>query len=84
MQEVYIVSAVRTPICRFGGILADLSPVDLGALAMQAAFKAGIPERVNGYAVDMVYSSGIGHSSQLSDGAADLVLASKEAINSNQ
>ena len=92
MQEAYIVSAVRTPLGRFGGILRDFSPVDLGAHTMraaleqagvsgdaldlyifgnvrraghgqslprQAAFKAGIPERVNGYAVDMVCSSGM-------------------------
>ncbi|MBD0300900.1 MAG: acetyl-CoA C-acyltransferase, partial [Tolypothrix sp. T3-bin4] len=92
MQEAYIVSAVRTPLGRFGGALAGFSPVDLGAHVMraalkqavvsgdaldlyifgnvlraghgqslprQAAFKAGIPERVNGYAVDMVCSSGM-------------------------
>lgn len=92
MREVYIVSAVRTPIGRFGGILASLSPVDLGVrviqtalaqaglwgnaldlyifgnvlraghgqlLPRQAALKAGIPESVNGYAVDMVCSSGM-------------------------
>jgi acetyl-CoA C-acetyltransferase len=92
MQEAYIVSAVRTPLGRFGGALAGFSPVDLGAHVMraalqqavvskdaldlyilgnvlraghgqslprQAAFKAGIPETVNGYAVDMVCSSGM-------------------------
>jgi acetyl-CoA C-acetyltransferase len=92
MREVYIVSAIRTPIGRFGGILASLSPVDLGVhviqaalaqvglsgnaldlyifgnvlraghgqlLPRQAALKAGIPETVNGYAVDMVCSSGM-------------------------
>lgn len=92
MQEAYIVSAVRTPLGRFGGALAGFSPVDLGAhviraalkqavvsgdaldlyilgnvlraghgqsLPRQAAFKAGIPETVNGYAVDMVCSSGM-------------------------
>ncbi|BAY08464.1 acetyl-CoA acetyltransferase [Calothrix sp. NIES-2098] len=92
MEEVYIVSAVRTPLGKFGGVLANFSPVDLGAIAMdaalerasvskealdmyifgnvlraghgqslprQAAFKAGIPHQVNGYAVDMVCSSGM-------------------------
>ena len=92
MQEAYIVSAVRTPLGRFGGVLAGFSPVDLGAHVMraaleqavvskdaldlyilgnvlraghgqslprQAAFKAGIPETVNGYALDMVCSSGM-------------------------
>ena len=27
MEEAYIVSAVRTPLDRFGGVLADFSPV---------------------------------------------------------
>lgn len=90
MREVYIASAVRTPLGRFGGVLADFSPADLGAHAMkaaleragipgsaldlyimgnvlraghgqlvprQAAYKAGIPETVDGYAIDMVCSS---------------------------
>ncbi|WP_153185076.1 hypothetical protein, partial [Thermus scotoductus] len=34
MKEVYIVSAARTPIGRFGGALKDVSPVELGAHAM--------------------------------------------------
>ncbi|HEX7070396.1 MAG TPA: thiolase family protein [Rhodothermales bacterium] len=92
MQEVLIVSAVRTPIGRFGGSLHELSPAELGAQAMrgaleragakgedlnlyvfgnvlraghgqliprQAAIRAGIPESVDGFAVDMVCSSGM-------------------------
>jgi len=92
MREVYVVSAVRTPIGKFGGALKDLSPVDLGAHAMQAALErakvqgsdldlyvfgqvlraghgqlpprqaaiqAGIPNSVDGYAVDMVCASGM-------------------------
>jgi acetyl-CoA C-acetyltransferase len=44
MRDVYLVSAVRTPLGRFGGGLASFSPVDLGAHAMKAALdKAGIP-----------------------------------------
>jgi acetyl-CoA C-acetyltransferase len=39
MQEVYIISAVRTSIGRFRGVLADLSPVDLGAIAMRTALE---------------------------------------------
>ncbi len=90
MRDVYIVSAIRTPLGRFGGGLSGLSAADLGAHAMkaalaqaglsgesldlyimgnvlrgglgqlvpkQAALKAGIPETVGGYAVDMVCSS---------------------------
>ncbi|RUR72880.1 acetyl-CoA acetyltransferase PhaA [Chlorogloeopsis fritschii PCC 9212] len=112
MRDVYIVSAVRTPLGRFGGVLADFSPTDLGAHAMrsaleragitgealdlyimgnvlraghgqllprQAAFKAGIPEAVNGYSVDMVCSSGmmsvINATLAIRAGEADIVLA---------
>jgi len=112
MQEAYIVSAARTPLGRFGGGLAGFSPVDLGAIAMQAAlerasvpkealdlyilgnvlraghgqslprqaaFKAGIPETVDGYAVDMVCSSGmmsvINAATAIRAGEAEIVLA---------
>ncbi|HEY9860844.1 MAG TPA: acetyl-CoA acetyltransferase PhaA [Candidatus Obscuribacterales bacterium] len=112
MQETYIVSAVRTPLGRFGGILADFSPVDLGAIAMQAAlersgvpkealdlyifgnvlraghgqsiprqaaFKAGIPATINGFAIDMVCSSGmmsvINAATAIRSGEAEIVLA---------
>ncbi len=37
MKEVYIVSAVRTPIGSFGGVLSGLSAVQLGAAAVKAA-----------------------------------------------
>lgn len=92
MREVYIVSAVRTPIGRFGGALVNHTPIDLAAHAMgaaldaasldgknldlylfgnvlragfgqliprQAALKAGIPNHVDGVALDMVCSSGM-------------------------
>ncbi len=112
MRDVYIVSAVRTPIGRFGGALKAMSPSDLAAHAMQAAlqranaapehldlyifgnvlraghgqliprqaaFKAGIPKEVDGYAVDMVCSSGMmalyNASTLIRAGEADLVLA---------
>ncbi len=112
MLEAYIVSAVRTPIGRFGGAFAGFSPVKLGAHAMkaaleqagvsgealdlyifgnvlraghgqllprQAAFQAGIPKAVNGYAVDMVCSSGMislcNAVTTIRAGEADLVLA---------
>ena len=42
-REVYIVSAVRTPIGSFGGSLKDISATKLGAIAIKAAVeKAGI------------------------------------------
>lgn len=92
MRDVYIVSAARTPIGRFGGALSTLGPVDLAAHAMraalergdvdgaaldgyifgqvltaghgqlvprQAALKAGIPDDVDGFHVNMVCSSGM-------------------------
>ncbi|WP_395625838.1 acetyl-CoA C-acyltransferase [Daejeonella sp.] len=43
MKEVYIISAVRTPIGSFGGSLSSLSASQLGAMAIKAAVeRAGI------------------------------------------
>ncbi|MFN0031238.1 MAG: acetyl-CoA C-acyltransferase [Flavobacteriales bacterium] len=39
MKEVYIVSAVRTPIGSFGGSLAGISATQLGAFAIKAALE---------------------------------------------
>ncbi|MEM7539097.1 MAG: thiolase family protein [Chloroflexota bacterium] len=111
MTDAYIVSTARTPIGKFGGLLKDTSPVDLGAHAMraalgkagltgeeldlyimgnilraghgqllprQAAIKAGIPQHVDGYALDMVCSSGMmtlmNAAMAIKAGDADLVL----------
>ena len=48
MQDVYILSAVRTPIGKFGGSLASLTAADMGVVAAKAAIeRAGIkPEQV--------------------------------------
>jgi acetyl-CoA C-acetyltransferase len=44
MQEVFILSAVRTPIGKFGGSLAQLSAADMGVIAAKAALdRAGVP-----------------------------------------
>ena len=92
MRDVFIASAVRTPIGTFGGAFQKHTPVDLAAPAMraaldradvdgaaldlfifgnvlrgghgqlvprQAAIQAGIPDSIDGYAVDMVCSSGM-------------------------
>ncbi len=112
MSDVYILSAVRTPIGKFGGALKDVSPVDLAANVMQAALqraniagealdlfvfgnilkhghgqllprhaalKAGIPQAVDGYALDMLCSSGMmsvmNAAMAIRAGEADLVLA---------
>lgn len=107
MSETYIISAVRTPIGKFGGSLKDISPVALGAHAMKAALaranlegkdldlfvfgnilkhghgqllprhaaiKAGIPTDVDGYAVDMLCSSGM-----MSTMNADMAIRAGEA-----
>ena len=43
MKEVYIISAVRTPIGSFGGSLKSLSATQLGAIAIKGALeKAGV------------------------------------------
>src|SRR5712692_8725260 len=48
LNNVYILSAVRTPIGKFGGSLASLSAVDLGVVAAKAALeRAGVhPQQV--------------------------------------
>ncbi|MBV8461462.1 MAG: thiolase family protein [Candidatus Eremiobacteraeota bacterium] len=112
MQDVYIASAVRTPIGKFGGVFKDLPPPALGAAAMraalarvglrgadielyvfgnvlraahgqlvprQAALAAGIPDTIDGYAVDMVCSSAMmavaNAANTVRAGDADVVLA---------
>lgn len=46
MKEVYIISAVRTPIGSFGGSLAGLTAVQLGGIAVKGVIeKAGIDAR---------------------------------------
>ena len=43
MQAVYILSAVRTPIGKFGGSLASLTAADMGVVAAKAAIeRAGV------------------------------------------
>ena len=39
MQDVYILSAVRTPIGKFGGSLASQTAVDMGVIAAKAAME---------------------------------------------
>ena len=48
MNDVYILSAVRTPIGKFGGSLASLTAADMGVVAAKAALeRAGIaPEQI--------------------------------------
>jgi len=48
MSDVYILSAVRTPIGKFGGSLVSLTAADMGVIAAKAALeRAGVrPEQV--------------------------------------
>jgi acetyl-CoA C-acetyltransferase len=112
MPDVFIISAVRTPIGKFGGALGSLAPATLGSIAMraalervnlsgtdldlyvfgnvlragwgqlvprQAALAAGIPDTVDGYAIDMVCSSAmmclVSATHAIAAGDAGLVLA---------
>jgi acetyl-CoA C-acetyltransferase len=62
MKEVYIVSAVRTPIGSFGGTLKDIPATKLGAIAIQSAIeKAGIqPEQVEEVLMGCVLQANLG------------------------
>ena len=62
IREVYIVSAVRTPIGSFGGSLKELSATALGAIAINGAVaKAEIrPEDVDELLMGNVIQAGLG------------------------
>ncbi|MBK7885646.1 MAG: acetyl-CoA C-acyltransferase [Chitinophagaceae bacterium] len=62
MKEVYIVSAVRTPIGSFGGSLKSFSATQLGAVAIKGALaKAGIKaELVNDVLMGSVIQANLG------------------------
>ena len=61
-QEVFIVSAVRTPIGSFGGSLKDISATKLGAVAIKAAVeRAGIqPGQVQDVLMGCVIQANLG------------------------
>ena len=61
-KEVYIVSAVRTPIGSFGGTLADISATKLGSIAIKAALeRAGVPlDEVDEVILGNVVSANLG------------------------
>ncbi|MGV3505385.1 MAG: acetyl-CoA C-acyltransferase [Adhaeribacter sp.] len=62
MKEVYIMSAVRTPIGSFGGSLSALSATQLGAIAIKGALeKAGVaPAEVQEVLMGNVLSANLG------------------------
>ncbi len=61
-KEVYIVSAVRTPIGSFGGSLKDISATKLGGIAIKAAIeRAGIdPKEVQEVYMGCVLQANLG------------------------
>jgi acetyl-CoA C-acetyltransferase len=61
MKEVYIVSAVRTPIGSFGGSLSSLTAVQLGSIAFKGAIeKAGVdPKLIQEVFVGNVIAAGL-------------------------
>lgn len=62
MKEVYIVSAVRTPMGSFGGVLSKFSAVELGTFAIQGALKKArvAPTRVQEVLMGNVVSANLG------------------------
>ena len=45
MSEAYLIGGVRTPVGRYGGVLAGVRPDDLAALVIRAALeRAGLPD----------------------------------------
>ncbi|MFZ1800833.1 MAG: acetyl-CoA C-acyltransferase [Chitinophagaceae bacterium] len=63
-KQVYIISAVRTPLGSFGGSLKDISAPQLGAAAIKAAVeKAGIqPAQVDEVLLGCVLQANLGQS----------------------
>jgi acetyl-CoA C-acetyltransferase len=62
MEDVVIVSAVRTPVGKFQGSLSGMSATQLGALAVREAVKrAGLaPEQIDECIMGNVVSAGLG------------------------
>ncbi len=62
MKEVYIISAVRTPIGSWGGSLKDFSATQLGSVAIKGALeKAGVaPSEVNEVIMGCVMQANLG------------------------
>lgn len=62
MKEVYILSAVRTPIGSFGGSLKDFSAAKLGAIAIRGALEqSGLkPEQVDDVLMGCVIQANVG------------------------
>lgn len=63
--NVYIVSAARTPIGKFGGALAGVPAIDLGATAIAAAVERGLPPEatIDEVLMGQVLQAGVGQAS---------------------
>lgn len=61
-KEVYIISAVRTPLGSFGGKLSSLTAIELGSIAIKGALaKSGVsPQAVNEVFMGNVISANLG------------------------
>jgi acetyl-CoA C-acetyltransferase len=61
-EDIYILSAARTPIGRFAGSLSAFDAIDLGALAIGAAVSRSSidPKRIDTVNMGMVVSAGLG------------------------
>jgi acetyl-CoA C-acetyltransferase len=70
MKDVVIVAAVRTPVGKFQGALAEMTAVQLGALVVREAVKragidaasvdeGGLPDTVSALTINMVCGSGL-------------------------
>lgn len=85
MEEVFIVSAVRTPIASFGGSFSGMSAPQLGAIAIKAALERGgvKPEMVEEVLMGNVLSAGMGQApvTQASIGAGIPVTTPGTIIN---
>lgn len=62
MKEVYIISAVRTPIGSFGGSLSSLTATQLGSIAVKGALeKSGVdPKLIQELFIGNVIAAGLG------------------------
>ena len=62
MRDVYILSAARTPIGKFGGALSTTAATDLGAIAIRAAVeRSGVaPDKIDEAIMGQVLQAGAG------------------------
>ncbi|MCB0846488.1 MAG: acetyl-CoA C-acetyltransferase, partial [Bacteroidetes bacterium] len=56
MNEVYIISAVRTPLGSFGGVLSSISATQLGAEAIKGAMASA---KINPGQIDEVFMGNV-------------------------